>query len=124
MTSPITQEEVKHAIMSWPSNKAPGLDGFCGEFYKTFKNDLLPDITEVLSRAMACQGNLYPLNNSITMLIPKKENASNLKDFRPISLINGIQKIMSKVLATRLQGRIDSILHKAQTGFVQGRQIT
>lgn len=115
LAQPVTEEEINESIASRPSNKALGPDGFCGEFYKAFQQVLLPDIRETLKNVMQGDGTLFPLNNAITALIPKTDNATNPKDFRPISLINGIQKIISKILATRLQGKIQGILHKAQT---------
>ena len=42
------------------------------------------------------------LNASFLALIPKKMNAVEIKDFRPISLVGGICKIISKVLASHL----------------------
>ena len=43
------------------------------------------------------------LNVSFLALIPKKVDAVEIKDFRPISLVGGIYKIISKVLANRLR---------------------
>lgn len=71
LAQPITDEEVKEAIMSWPNNKAPGPDGFCGEFYKGFADILLPDIVTVFRYVMNHNCTLYPLNSSIMTLIPK-----------------------------------------------------
>ena len=42
------------------------------------------------------------LNASFITLIPKKGNAVNIKDFRPISLVGSVYKLVSKVLANRL----------------------
>lgn len=124
MAQLITQEEIRKAIDSWPNNKAPGPDGYCGEFFKEFKDILIPDIHSVLSQAMQGDGTLFPLNNSIIALIPKSENSCKAKDFRPISLIGGVQKIISKLLANRLQEVIGDLVHQSQTGFLKGRQIT
>ena len=43
------------------------------------------------------------LNASFLTLIPKKVDAVEVKDFQPISLVGGIYKIISKVLANRLR---------------------
>ena len=45
----VTQEEILLVINELPSNKSPGPDGFTGEFYKEFKDILLPDLLAVLS---------------------------------------------------------------------------
>lgn len=46
MAAPISVEEISQAISSWPNNKAPGPDGYGGEFYKEFKDTLMPDIQQ------------------------------------------------------------------------------
>jgi hypothetical protein len=56
-------------------------------------------------------------------LIPKKVNALNIRDFRPISLIGSVYKLLAKVLANRLALVLDSIVSKAQNSFVGGRKI-
>ena len=61
-------------------------------------------------------------NASFLALIPKKVDAMEIKDFRPISLVGGIYKIISKMLANRLQ-RVAHGLSDSQNAFVKGRQI-
>jgi Reverse transcriptase (RNA-dependent DNA polymerase) len=85
---------------------------------------LVPDITKALSHEMEPPNQLKNLNNSYITLIPKTESANKPGEFRPISLINGIQRILSKVLAARLQPFMLELVQNAQTGFIRGRQIT
>ena len=56
-------------------------------------------------------------------LIPKKNNALNIKDFRPISLVGSVYKLLSKVLANRLRLVLDKLISESQNSFVGGRQI-
>ena len=55
-------------------------------------------------------------------LIPKKLRAVECKDFRPISLITGIYKIISKVLANRLKSVLEKVVSDSQNAFVGGKQ--
>jgi Reverse transcriptase (RNA-dependent DNA polymerase) len=120
----IEQEEIESALNNWPSNKSPGPDGFTGEFFKYFKEMLMPDLMRVFNNVIAApQLTWYPLNDSYIALIPKTEMACKPSDFRPISLINGIQKIFSKILASRLQPFMGKLLTETQTGFLKGRSI-
>ena len=62
-------------------------------------------------------------NASFLALIPKKVDSEEVKDFRPISLVGGICKIISKVLANRLRKVAHGIISDSQNAFVKGRQI-
>lgn len=64
-----------------------------------------------------------PMDYSYICLIPKKERAKSAGDFRPISLINSVQKIISKVLANRLEGVMKDIISPTQSAFLKGRVI-
>ena len=57
------------------------------------------------------------------MLIPKKGDVEDLKDFRPISLVGGLYKFLVKVLANILKRVIGKVISPAQNGFVEERQI-
>ena len=63
------------------------------------------------------------LNASFLSLIPKKNNALNIKIFRPISLVGNAYKLLSKVLANRLKLVLDKLISELQNSFVGGRQI-
>ena len=63
------------------------------------------------------------LNATFLCLIPKKTNAINIKDFRPISLVGSLYKLLSKVLAHRLRCVLDKLISNSQNSFVGGRQI-
>ena len=63
------------------------------------------------------------MNASFLSLIPKKSNALNIKDFRPISLVSSMYKLLSKVLANRLRAVLDNPIFESQNSFVGGRQI-
>ena len=63
------------------------------------------------------------LNASFLSLITKKNSALNIKDFRPISLVGSVYKLLSKVLANRLRRVLDKLISESQNSFVGGRQI-
>ena len=56
-------------------------------------------------------------------MIPKKINAVNIKDYHPISLVDSLYKLLSKVLANRLRCVLDKLISNSQNSFVKGRQI-
>ena len=61
------------------------------------------------------------LNASFLTIILKKGNAVNIKDFRPISLVGSVYKLLSKVLANRLRAVLDNLISENQNSFVGGR---
>jgi Reverse transcriptase (RNA-dependent DNA polymerase) len=101
-----------------------GPDGFIGEFFKQFHDILIPDLLTVFnSMAESPHQTLSPLNDSYIAPIPKKENVTRPTDFCPISLVNNVQKIFSKVLANIMQHFMPRFLTETQTAFVKGRNI-
>jgi hypothetical protein len=63
------------------------------------------------------------LNSTFIALIPKVESPQRLNDFRPISLVGSLYKILAKILANRLREVIGSVISESQTTFVKDRQI-
>jgi Reverse transcriptase (RNA-dependent DNA polymerase) len=124
MEQDVIVPEIEMAIHTWPNNKAPGPDGFTGEFYRTFKALLIPDIKQVLNLIMRNPiSTLAPLNGSYIFMVPKSENAVKPSEYRPISVIHAIQRILSKILAERIQPHLPALVQPTQTGFVKGRNI-
>ena len=63
------------------------------------------------------------VNETYIALIPKKYGSCKISDFRPISLVTSLYKIISKVLASRIKEVLDSTISKNQRAFVANRQI-
>ncbi|GKC86679.1 cysteine-rich receptor-like protein kinase, partial [Tanacetum coccineum] len=63
------------------------------------------------------------LNNYFIALIPKKLCLQDLNDFRPISLISSIHKVLSKVLAGRIKAVMESVIGGSHFAFMKRRQI-
>ncbi|GKB80138.1 RNA-directed DNA polymerase, eukaryota, reverse transcriptase zinc-binding domain protein, partial [Tanacetum coccineum] len=62
-------------------------------------------------------------NSSFIALIPKTQDAKLVKDFKPISLIGSLYKIIAKLLANRLMLVIGDLVHEVQSAFIEYRQI-
>nr|CAD1831264.1 unnamed protein product [Ananas comosus var. bracteatus] len=123
LLSAFSMEEVKEAISSSAPEKSPGPDGFPMMFYLRFWATLKDDIMEVFNRFHSDSVDLKEINTSWVCPIPKKPDVVSVRDLRPISLIHGLAKIISKVLAKRLQCFMARLINPHQTAFIKGRNI-
>ncbi|WMV32615.1 hypothetical protein MTR67_026000 [Solanum verrucosum] len=120
---PFTEEEVLNIIKQCDGDKAPGPDGYTMSFFKvcwaTLKDDLMQTIQNFHQNEMIEKS----FNATFIALIPKKYGAEELKDFRPISLIGGIYKIIAKLLTERMKTVMGELVDEHQMAFLKGRQI-
>ena len=104
-------------------SKAPGYDGFNIRCIK----HVWPVIGEDFCKAILnfFESGLLPsaLNMTWVTLIPKKKEALDIKDFRPISMVGCVYKVIVKILSRRLRGVVQDIVGGSQTAFISGRQI-
>lgn len=107
-----------------PIDKAPGPDGYTGNFFRACWDIIKEDMVVVFNSInnLRC-ANMSLLNSANIILIPKKEGAEEVKDFRPISLIHSVAKILAKLLALRLRPHMRSLISVNQSTFIKGRSI-
>ncbi|XP_028122593.1 uncharacterized protein LOC114319737 [Camellia sinensis] len=65
----------------------------------------------------------YGINSSFMALIPKRDSPSGLGDYRPISLVSSIYKMLAKVLSKRIKQVLLAVISEVQSTFVSGRHI-
>ncbi|CAA7030815.1 unnamed protein product [Microthlaspi erraticum] len=117
----VTAADVKFEVFSLPRNKTPGPDGYTGEFYRKSWDIVGHDIIKAVLEFFRSGQMLKQWNCTAISLIPKRVGADKLVDFRPISLCNVVYKIISKILARRLQEVTPSMVTNSQSAFVKGR---
>ena len=105
-------------------DKSLGPDGFPMAFFQSCWQVVKSDIMAVFQTFHESGEFERSLNATFLVLIPKKHDAEEVKDFRPISLVGGVYKIISKVLANYLRVVLPNIISETQNAFVRGRQIT
>nr|GEV45261.1 nucleotide-binding alpha-beta plait domain-containing protein [Tanacetum cinerariifolium] len=110
----VTREEIKRAVWDCGTDKSPGPDGFTFEFFWQFWSTIENDVLQVVSHFFICADIPKGCNSSFIALIPKVLGANLVKDFRPISLIGSLYKIIAKVLASRLVGVLGDIVNEVQ----------
>nr|CAD1842746.1 unnamed protein product [Ananas comosus var. bracteatus] len=103
--------------------EGPGPDGLPMVFYQRFWNLIKDDIMGVFNTFYNGTTNLDKANTGWLCLIPKKKEALSANDFRPISLVHSVAKLISKVLASRLQIFLGGLINPHQAAFIKGRHI-
>ena len=99
----VSTEEILSILKKMDPNKTPGTDGLNSNFFINYWGLVGDNITSII-KSFFSNGNLPPdLNETLIVLIPKKENPTQTSHFRPISLCNVIYKIISSILVNRIR---------------------
>ncbi|XP_075645160.1 uncharacterized protein LOC142616177 [Castanea sativa] len=118
-----SKEEVFQVLKEMEGDKAPGPDGFTMAFFQKCWSVVERDVMDFFEDFYSHSSFERSLNALFLTLIPKKCSAVNIKDFRPISLVGSVYKLLSKVLANRMRRVLDNLISETRNSFVGGRQI-
>jgi hypothetical protein len=119
-----TEEEVFAVVKELPTEKAPGPDGFIGAFYKSSWGIIKADLLLAIDFFFGLHDqHLGQLNTAHIVLLPKSTDAKEVGDFRPISLIHSMAKLLSKLLSSRLSTELNVLVSRAQSAFIKRRCI-
>ncbi|GJW77700.1 RNA-directed DNA polymerase, eukaryota [Tanacetum coccineum] len=119
----VSKQEIKTAVWGCGTDKSPGPDGFSFGFYRHFWPVIEHDVYMAVNHFFI-HGEIPPgCNSSFIALIPKVPDANLVKDFRPISLIGSIYKIIAKILSNRLVNVLGDIVNEVQSAFIAERQM-
>ncbi|KAF5790976.1 putative RNA-directed DNA polymerase [Helianthus annuus] len=123
LTCPFSVEEIKMAVWECDGDRAPGPDGFNFKFIKRCWAGFREDLMRLFNKFYD-EGSLNTCcTSSFIALIPKVKDPMCSADFRPISLIGVINKIISKVLVNRLKSVVGGLISEQQSAFLAGRNI-
>jgi hypothetical protein len=106
-----------------PKDKALGADGIPTEFFQEFTMEIAPTLLLAFKAMFNSGETSEQINKGIITLIPKTGDHPRLGNWRPITLLGSLYKILAKTLAKRLQIHLPNIVRPNQTGFVEGRSI-
>ena len=101
----ILECEVKWALVSITTNKASGCDGIPAELFLTLKYDAVKMLHSMCQKIWKTQQWSQDRKSLVFILIPKKGNAKQRSNYHTIALISQANKVMLKILQSRLQPR-------------------
>ncbi len=126
LDGPVSYTEILTAIKNLNNNSAPGSDGLTKEFYSYFRETLTPVLKEMVTDIIK-NNELFPSQKyAIIKLIPKSDNpelCKNIKNLRPISLLNCDYKIFTKIITERMSAALKDKINAFQS-CIPGRDIT
>ena len=109
-------------IKNLPRNKSPGPDGFTGEFYQTFREELMPILLKLFQK-IAEEGTLPNSFYEATIVDNKPKQRQHTKRKLQVNITDEHRcKICNKILANRIQQHIKKLIHHDQVGFIPGMQ--
>ncbi|XP_077232361.1 uncharacterized protein LOC143869152 [Tasmannia lanceolata] len=123
LTRPVPEEEIKVTVFEMDGNRAPGPDGFNGEFYQKFWYIIGVDVVKAIQHFFKNDTLLAEVNSTNITLIPKCSDAATPDLFRPIALCNFAYKIITKIMANRIRHFMNGIISPLQSAFIKGRSI-
>lgn len=125
LCSPITVQEIIDSISKLKNSKSPGADGYSGEYYKVFVNELAPILCWVYNYALDEKDPPKTWSEAIITVIHKDgKDPTQCMGYRPISLLCQDLKILTSILANRVQRHIRKLGNSDQKAFITGRQGT
>lgn len=124
LDAPFSEEEVWQAISDSTLGHAPGPDGLSGSFFRAVWPAIKGDVLRAFGQLFFGNSSaLESVNTSTIVLLAKRADASEVRDYRPISLMHSVAKLFMKVLASRLAKKIDLLVSASQCAFIKGRCI-
>ncbi|CAI7873075.1 unnamed protein product [Closterium sp. NIES-54] len=119
-----SREEVKQALKELANDKSPGWDGLPKELFQQHWELLREPMMKMIGEFTATGKLPDAANEAVTILLYKKGAETDIKNYRPITLISGVYKLLAKVVATRMKAVLGQVISKEQHGFLPGRRLT
>ena len=124
LMTPFSEGELLDALRALPRDSCPGEDGLLPSFFMRYWEIIGPTMRLAFQEVMDTGHLPESLSEGLIYLIPKEGgNPEEVRQWRPITILNSAYKILAKALSLRLQPLLETLIHPTQTGFVKGRSI-
>jgi hypothetical protein len=123
LIKPFMEDEVREVVFQMEHSKALGPHGFPAEFYQACWDIIKDDLIAMFVEFPVGRLPLYSLKFGTIILLPKCREATQIKQYRPICLLNLSFKFFTKVTTNRISQVAQKIISPSQTAFIPGHNI-
>ncbi|CAI5998775.1 unnamed protein product [Closterium sp. NIES-65] len=123
LTRPWSEDEVRTALRELPTGKAPGQDGLPKELFEQNWGLLGKEVMKLVEVFEKDALLPEPFMTAVTILLHKKGAREQLGNYRSITLLNVLYKLVAKVLANRIKKVLPQVILERQYGFIPGRRL-
>jgi len=114
---PILKEEVRNAIDQMKKGKAPGEDNLTADILRLGGEDTIEILTKLFNKIMELEEIPTQWNEAKVIILYKKGDMKDIKNYRPISLLPHLYKVFSRVILARVEKDLDDKQPREQAGF-------
>ena len=118
---PVTLDELQHAIKLLKPNKAPGPDSIVAEMFKHGGNSLHKYLLELINTMLSTRATPTQMQLTEIITLFKKGDRLSCNNYRPISLLSHLYKLVMQIIYNRLKTTLISSLPKEQAAYQPGR---
>ena len=119
-----TEEEVERAIKRMKRHKAQGVDGITSDIIKLGGPIVLTYLTNIFNNILKTKQIPDSWHEAKIVILFKKGDPKDIKNYRPISLLSHSYKIFTRLLQTRIERNLDENQPREQAGFRKGYSAT
>ena len=116
----ITQDEVEFSLRNFKNGKSPGEDGIQSELLKLGGEEIHKVLAKLYNECLKQRKIPATWNNATMILIFKKGDKNDIKNYRPISLLSAMYKLFTRIITARIEKQLDFHQPREQAGFRRG----
>ena len=120
---PTTEREIEKVIMRLKNKDSKGYDGLSNRMLKTIYSSILPALYIIFNKSLADGEFPHDMKMAIVKPLYKAKSRSDISNYRPISLLPVISKVLERLVHIRLMKFLErnKLLYEGQYGFRKGR---
>ncbi|CAI5977784.1 unnamed protein product [Closterium sp. NIES-65] len=119
-----SEEEVQQAIRELANDKSPGRDGLPKELFQVHWELLREPLMKMVGEFVKTGKMPDIANEAVTILLFKKGAQTDIRNYRPITLLSRVYKVLAKVVASRMKAVLGQVISNEQYGFLPRRRLT